>query len=312
MKSISKAIIILIFVVGIYAIILLYSDWNKFIENFLSMKYEYIPIILSIAFGGMFLKVIRQDYLLSQINVKLGIKQNFLIFFASQIMLASPGGLGMAIKSQFIKDNHGETRSRTLTVTIIERYHDLLSMVTIVGILSFFYQIIAIQLFMIILITILIISYIILRVEKFFNLATKILLKLPKLNKLTKNIIDFRDTLQLITKKKVFAVSWILSVVGMLIEAVAINFSFKAFGLDTGFIETTVITYTSILVGALSFIPGGIGTAEASLISLLTSIGISLDVASSVTFFVRLTTIWYATIIGFAVTKFVVFNKNNK
>jgi len=74
---------------------------------------------------------------------------------------------------------------------------------------------------------------------------------------------------------------------------------FLAFGVDLGIAEAIQMYFVSITLGALSFLPGGIGVVEGSLIGTLTTLGINLSVASSLVLFIRFTTIWFATGLGF-------------
>ena len=65
-----------------------------------------------------------------------------------------------------------------------------------------------------------------------------------------------------------------------------------------------ISTYSSSLViGALSFIPGGIGIAEGSLIGLLTFQGIDISEAIVIVVLIRIFTLWFSTITGFIALK---------
>ena len=54
----------------------------------------------------------------------------------------------------------------------------------------------------------------------------------------------------------------------------------------------------SMLAGALSFLPGGLGGAEATMVSLLFLKGIDQHSALAITIFIRLTTLWFAVLLG--------------
>ena len=53
-----------------------------------------------------------------------------------------------------------------------------------------------------------------------------------------------------------------------------------------------------MLAGALSFLPGGLGSAEAVMVSLLTMNDMLLADAVAATVFTRLVTLWFAVILG--------------
>ena len=83
------------------------------------------------------------------------------------------------------------------------------------------------------------------------------------------------------------------------------------FGLDFNIMQTSLITFTSFVIGAISFIPGGIGLTEASLIGLLLLFEVEPSLASTLAIFIRLTTIWFATIVGFIGVRFLFLRSKN-
>jgi uncharacterized protein (TIRG00374 family) len=58
---------------------------------------------------------------------------------------------------------------------------------------------------------------------------------------------------------------------------------------------------TGILAGALSFLPGGIGSAEAVMIGLLVLAGIDVTTATAATLACRIAALWYSIVIGIAI-----------
>ena len=57
----------------------------------------------------------------------------------------------------------------------------------------------------------------------------------------------------------------------------------------------------STVIGALVFLPGGVGLTEASLAGLLTAAGASGDVATTATVLIRVATLWFGVALGWAV-----------
>ena len=55
---------------------------------------------------------------------------------------------------------------------------------------------------------------------------------------------------------------------------------------------------TSILLGALSLLPGGLGTAEATTVGVLSLAGAPIEVSTPSAILIRLLTLWLATVIG--------------
>jgi uncharacterized protein (TIRG00374 family) len=54
----------------------------------------------------------------------------------------------------------------------------------------------------------------------------------------------------------------------------------------------------AMLVGALSFVPGGVGTTELAIVLMLDRLGIATADAIAVAVAARLVTLWYAIVVG--------------
>ena len=92
----------------------------------------------------------------------------------------------------------------------------------------------------------------------------------------------------------VAAVSWFC-------ECLAAWVCVKGLGLQVSLADTTVVFCVATLAGALSFIPGGLGVAEASMIGLFHRLGgVSKPDAAAVTVLIRLATLWFAVLVGLA------------
>lgn len=70
------------------------------------------------------------------------------------------------------------------------------------------------------------------------------------------------------------------------------------FGFNSTIVMTISIYCLSLLIGAASLIPGGIGVTEVGMIWLLTQVGVDSDIAFIVALITRMLTLWPAMIIG--------------
>lgn len=69
-------------------------------------------------------------------------------------------------------------------------------------------------------------------------------------------------------------------------------------GMDVTLTLAVGVYAVSVLVGALSFLPGGLGSTEAAMALMLTLLGADLATAVSATLVCRLATLWFAVAIG--------------
>ncbi|MGB0400245.1 lysylphosphatidylglycerol synthase domain-containing protein, partial [Stenotrophomonas sp.] len=54
----------------------------------------------------------------------------------------------------------------------------------------------------------------------------------------------------------------------------------------------------AMLIGALSLVPGGVGTTEAAIVLMLGASGVEVDAALTVAIGIRLVSLWLAVIVG--------------
>ncbi|TWI54353.1 uncharacterized protein (TIRG00374 family) [Pseudomonas duriflava] len=90
----------------------------------------------------------------------------------------------------------------------------------------------------------------------------------------------------------------VISVIAWATEALAFYWLLGWLGADISLSFAIFVYALSMLAGALSFLPGGLGSAEAAMVSLLVHVGIAMPVAIAATIFIRLATLWFAVVIG--------------
>lgn len=94
------------------------------------------------------------------------------------------------------------------------------------------------------------------------------------------------------------AMATLISVVAWGAEALAFYWVLNWLGADISLTFAVFVYALSMLAGALSFLPGGLGGAEAVMISLLVLKGMATPAAVAATVFIRLATLWFAVVIG--------------
>jgi uncharacterized protein (TIRG00374 family) len=298
----NKSIYVIFGIVCLYIVIVLYSDVDKISEHFMKANILFLLLVLPIEISAFFVRSIRQKVLLDAIGVNISFMSNLKIFIAGLSMTITPGGSGGIIKSHFLKKNFNYSTSKTLPLVFVERFHDFLAVNTIIIFSLFFFYLW--QSFVLVLMSsiFLIIIFSLMRKKKILRIF---LIKMKNIKFISKLIpsLEFSDSLVLLNTSKTTGKAWIISVFSWLIEIFSAYLIFRSFGIDLHIIEVGQIVYTSILIGALSFIPAGIGFTEGSIITLMMAKGYELSVVSGMVLMLRILTIWFATAIGFIFTQ---------
>ena len=310
--TLKKAIVVIIGIMLFYVLFAIYSDLEKLQTNYQQINLLYLFPIIVILLCSLFFRGIVQKFLLNQIGIQLSIKQSFLLFLTGLSMIVTPGGTGQMIKSHFLKEQHGHPISKSLPLVYAERFHDLLAisiLVTLTLFVSF-----SIESLIACLISFSFVAILIL-IAKNRIFFTKLICLLSKIKLFRNQLPDdshFTDSLQKLFKNNIIIKTDIIVFSLFLFEGIIIYMGFLAFEVDLGYLKSIQLFYTSIIFGAISLIPGGVGVVEGGFTALLTQQSLSLSLAISIVIFIRLTTIWFATMIGFIATYFVSRNQIRK
>lgn len=89
-----------------------------------------------------------------------------------------------------------------------------------------------------------------------------------------------------------------LSIIGWAAEGYALFLLLQWMGADIGLAAATVIFIFSTLAGGLTGAPGGVGGAEAAMLFLLAAQGVPLEIALPAMAIIRITTLWFAILVG--------------
>ena len=94
------------------------------------------------------------------------------------------------------------------------------------------------------------------------------------------------------------------------VDAVSVYFIFLGFNLNFDIIYTTFAMFASLLLGFVTLLPSGLGVTELSFIGLLANKGLEVSLATSIIILIRLTSVWFSTIIGIVTTRIFLTQKN--
>ena len=295
---------------GFYLAIIAYSDFGKFTENISQFKFEYLLLVLFLNSIVLVVKGFRQQIILQNLGINIPIKDSILLYLAGLSMLITPGGSGQIIKSYFLKNRFGIQISKSIPLVLIERFADLIAITFIVTLVLILIQNFELLLLIPIIWVIIILIYTSFRNKTVYKKIESFLIKFSFFRKQVKGISESYDRLQLATAKGMILKNWVLSVVAWSIDAIAVYFVFVGFNQDLELLYTTFVMYTSLLLGFITFLPAGLGVTELSFLGLLTTEGIQASLATSVIIMIRLTSIWYSTIIGLITSKMFLKEKN--
>jgi len=309
---INKIIFVFIFAVLLYAAIAILSDFKGFSKDIQNVNFSYLPIIISLIFGSILIKSIRQKVILKKIGIRISLKENFVLYISGLSMMITPGGSGEIIKSHFLKKRHNENISKTLPYTFVERYHDFIGIIIILFITLVLVRSLETEIILAISLSIIVLAYVLAHQKNMlFWIQTKFK-KIKLIKNLFSNDNEFYQSLFTLIKPKTTLYLIAITFPTIVLDSFVAYLSFISIFPDENYIHTTQVFFTSILAGLFSFIPGGLGITEINMISLLKTNSVTFSQVATAVLYVRFTSLWFMTILGFIFLKaFVRTNKSN-
>ena len=303
MKFDNRIIWVVIASVGLYGVFLFFSDFNIISKQISNFKYEFLPLILLLVSISWTPLLVRWQILLKKNDINIPIKKSFLLFLCGMSMSITPGHVGELIKSQLIKTIYNIPRTKTAPIIFVEKFYDLTGAIiaSIIGIIILGMDASLILISVSILIVIIFLIY----YRPIFEFILKRVTKTKFFSKYSENLSDSYEIVRNSTTPQISSISFGLSVLYWIIISVAVHFILLSFGIESISILKTISIYSSsVIIGAISFIPGGLGITEGSLIGLFSLEGIDISLALILSVMIRILTMWYSVSIGFICLKF--------
>jgi uncharacterized protein (TIRG00374 family) len=253
------------------------------------------------------LRFVKWHYYLRVMGVlNLSIKESARIFVAGFPLAVTPGKVGEVIKAFWLQEKSGLPTARGVSVVLAERISDGLAvlMLSLVGVIAYpqYWPLFAFVFFS--LITILVVSQIRPLALWFIKMGEKVSL----LRRFMVQLREFYEGSYLLFRPGPTLIAVGLGMVSWLGEGIGLYLILLGLGVAGGpstFAIAVFVLSFSIIFGAVTALPGGLGAAEASIAGMLTLLlGISADTAAAATLLIRFATLWFGVGLGLIVWAF--------
>lgn len=299
--KLSYWLLVTILAIVVYTIIIIFSDIEILVIHLQNAKIEFVLLGVFVVFIGLIPRSFRWYLMIRELGIKVNWKQIIPIYFSGVAFGLSPGRLGEVAKSIYLKRLVDAPIQKTAPTIIVERLLDVIAVLVIS--LSVFLLIGEKHVMMIIGFFILLICLLLIYKKTYLIKILNKTKHIPFLGKFSNNLITSVDIIFVLLKPKIFTKMLILSVISWMIESLVVYFVLKAFDIDLSILRSTFIYVISSLVGAASFLPGGIGTTEGGLIGLLILENVSYKEAIGPVIIIRSITLWMLIIFGVIIGK---------
>jgi uncharacterized membrane protein YbhN (UPF0104 family) len=225
--------------------------------------------------------------------------RSLVIYLSGLSMSVTPGKVGEVLRSVLLKASDGIAFSRTAPAVVADRLTDLVALVllSLVGVSQYpdVVPVVAVTCVLIV------IAVVILGSPRMLSGLLKFAERLPVVGRLAaRGELLVESTAELLRLRYLVVLS-LLSVVGWGLECVGYWLIVSGFmGSDISLATCTLLWSAGTLIGALSFLPGGLFATEGSLViatqRLIT--GVTQPIALAAALLGRIATLWFGELVG--------------
>ncbi|MEM1189228.1 MAG: lysylphosphatidylglycerol synthase transmembrane domain-containing protein [Pseudomonadota bacterium] len=253
--------------------------------------------VLGLSLLNYGLRFLRWAIYLEQLGTRLAPLRSAAYYCCAFTFTTTPGKAGEAIRSLYLK-RHGMSYVNSLAAFFVERFVDLVAMVllSLAAALSFSQYrlpvaVIALLIFLVLPL---------LHANFFRAFLERVITSLPaaRLRSLGSRVLELLGSASTLLRSGPLYAGLALAILAWGAEGVAFHMILGALQIDTSLWLAVGIYAISVLIGALSFIPGGLGTTEAVMVVLLKLLGADTATAVAATLICRLATLWFAVLLG--------------
>jgi uncharacterized membrane protein YbhN (UPF0104 family) len=274
-----------------------FTGWSEISAALARLSVWLVVGILALSLVNYGMRFWRWQIYLRLLGHAVPLNRSLPIYFAAFALTATPGKVGESVRTLWLQP-HGVRASQSLAAFLAERASDLFAVLLLVCLGLAAYP--AARPVVAVLALVIVIALAVLAWERgIARLAGFAAANLPaRPGKLVAGLFDIVRHARRLFAPAPLALGLAISVPAWGAEAVGAWLVFDALGASVSLADATFIYAFAMLVGSISFLPGGLGGTEATMIALLAAHGLPLPESVAATLVVRLATLWFAIVLG--------------
>lgn len=281
-------------VIGYLAVSTL-AGGNEVIEALSRLHAVQVLFVLCLSLFNYLVRAVRWQGYLTELGAEVPLGSSLLYYFAGFSLTTTPGKLGEAVRSVYLS-RHGVSYDRSLAMLFVERLSDLAAMIVLstVALVRFPQYRIVIGIAVLVCLSLIFLV----RERRLLLCAYRELRSRARGPAALRRMLSLAISASALTRTGRLAGGLGLGLIAWSAEGVGFYYLLQFMHADLSLGVAVSIYAVSMLIGALSFLPGGIGSTEASMMLLLALAGVDHADAVAATLVCRLATLWFAVALG--------------
>jgi glycosyltransferase 2 family protein len=284
----------------LYGGVVAFSGYRQIQAVLSSFHWSAFVLALALASSNYALRFAKWQYYLKRLGIiHVPRAHSALVFLSGFVLTITPGKLGEVFKSAVLFRTHGVPIDRTAPIVLAERLTDVIAIVLLVvmGSLGFrggsYWAAFGAGAVALVLLLVL--------WEPPVRWLMRMMAERPRWARLAPSFSRAYDNLRIVASPSALGWPVVLSTLGWGLEGLALHVLLQGFDQNPVWTFSLFFYATSTLAGALIPVPGGLGVTEAMIHEQLVHVGGAPEaVATACMILIRLATLWWAVIVGFA------------
>ncbi len=274
----------------------LWAGWRDVAAAVLRVGPSVLAGLLALSLANYLLRFMRWARYLVLLDAPVAWRINLDVYISGFALTTSPGKLGEILRSVLLKP-HGVPAAASIAAFFAERVSDLLAILVLAAIGLWAYAparpVVGLALLAVVMALLLVQwTALIVAIDRWALARTQKWARL--LVRLCEIILHFRRCFSL----PAMAMGLGIGVIAWFAEGFGFWWLLTALGHPLPLTTAVFIYAFAMLIGGLSFLPGGLGSSEAVMIGLLALNGFPESAAVTATLICRLATLWFAVALG--------------
>jgi len=297
MKSVLKKLYVSI---GLGASVFLgfsvYLDAGLLVEAFKRFDWFAGLLALVLAAGNYLGRFWRWHFYLAKLDIQISELDSFRIFLSGLALSVTPGKAGELVKAYLVRQSAGAPVGLGVSAVFAERLTDVMALLilSLAGIYSLQEGAWTLGIAAAGIGGLLLVIFI----PGAIPFLLGILERFPGAKRLVGPARDAYTNARTLLAPGMLVKGLSMGVLAWMAECVGFYYVLEGFGAGVDLWSATFVYAFATIFGALTLLPGGIGTTEGSMTGLLTLRGVPIVDAAAATFIIRACTLWFAVGIG--------------
>lgn len=285
-----------VFAAAAYLIVSVYSGWTEVLVALGRVGVGGFALALGLSLVNYGLRFVRWQYYLKLLGHSLPWPQHLTIYLAGFALTTTPGKAGELVRSLFLSRD-GVPYAESVAAFFSERLSDLIAvlLLAMLGILAYeagrpvFYVLVPL---------VLLVLFVLSRHRWLAWIKAHLANHAGRIATLLTGLVDVLLHSGRLYRPAPLSVGLGLGLIAWAAEAYAFYLMIQWMGLSVDLSTAVAIYAFAMLVGAVSFLPGGLGSAELAMVALLMLARVPQPEAVALTVLIRVATLWFAVVLG--------------